>query len=351
MLSLINETPLWEHLKSTKKPIVLYGMGDGADMIINILEKMNIEFKEIFASDEFVRGHFFHGKKVLKLSEVKERYEDFIILVTFAVHDRPMLDRIKALSEEFELYSPCVSVIGKEYFTPQFISENADRLAEAYELLADDYSKKSFIDVLNYKLSGKVKYLYSCEYEKERLYKDILPLSETETIVDLGAYDGDTIREFLKVTDDRYKKIFAFEPDAKNFRKLQNKCSELCNIEFHNMGAWDKKETLYFAKKAARGSRTDSEGIPVQFNSVDNVIDEPVTFIKMDIEGAELKALEGARKTIALNHPKLYVCAYHKDEDMFTLPLKIKELYPGYKIYYRHHPYVPAWESNFYAIP
>ena len=243
MLELINETPLWEHLKETEKPIVLYGMGDGADMIISVMEEKGIPFSDIFASDEFVRGHCFHGKKVLKLSEVKEKYDDFIILMTFAVHDRPTLERIKKLSEEYEFYSPCVSIIGKEYFTPEFLREHNDEFRKAYELLADDYSKKTYLDVLHYKLSGKVQYLFDCEYEKEKLYEDILSFSESETILDLGAYNGDTIREFLSVTNGRYKKIIAFEPDGKNFKKLQRKCENLSDIDFFNVGAWVKEET------------------------------------------------------------------------------------------------------------
>lgn len=350
MLELLNETPLWDHLSETKKPIVLYGMGDGADMIIDILEEKGIPYSDIFASDEFVRGHFFHGKRVLKLSEVEEKYNDFIILMTFAVHDRPTLDRIKLMSEKYEFYSPCVSIIGKEYFTADFLKEHEEEFRKVYELLADRKSKETYLDVLRYKLSGKIKYLFDCEDEKENLYRDILHLTKDEVILDLGAYDGDTIREFLSVTDGEYEKIIAFEPDAKNFKKLIKKTENLEKIDRYNLGAWDKEETLYFQKKAARGSRTEKDGIPVGFRSVDGTVTDKLTFIKMDIEGAELKALKGAEKTIRENHPKLYVCAYHRDEDMFTLPLKINELCPEYKIYYRHHPYVPAWESNFYAV-
>lgn len=350
MLELLNETPLWDYLSKTGKPIILYGMGDGADMIINILEEKGITYSDIFASDEFVRGHFFHGKKVLKLSEVEEKYDDFIILMTFAVHDRPTLDKIRAMSEKHEFYSPCVSIIGREYFTEEFLKEHENKFRKAYNLLADEESKKAYLDVLRYKLSGKVSYLFNCEYEKEKLYEDILLLSKNEVILDLGAYDGDTIREFLAVTDGEYEKIIAFEPDAKNYKKLMKKTENLSRIDRFNVGAWNKEETLYFQKKAARGSRTEKDGIPVEFRSVDGTVTDKVTFIKMDIEGAELKALEGAERTIRENLPKLYVCAYHRDEDMFTLPLKINELSSEYKIYYRHHPYVPAWESNFYAI-
>lgn len=350
MIERITEMPLWDYLKQTKKPIMLYGMGNGADMIIEVLDSLGLSFTEVFASDGFVRGHFFHGKRVLSFSEVKEKYDDFIILMTFAVHDRETLDKVRAMSEEFELYSPTVPVAGKGLFTLDFIRENEELFDRAYSLLADERSKKDFTDVLNFKISGKVSYLFSCEYEKELLYREILPLCEDEAIVDLGAYDGDTIREFLSVTDGRYKKIIAFEPDEKNFRKLTAKTEGMEKLECHNLGAWDKKETLFFKKQKGRNSHLADDGIPVEFDSVDNIVRERVTLLKMDIEGAELRALEGARRTITSYLPKLYICAYHRNEDFFTLPLKINELSPEYRIYFRHHPYIPAWESNFYAV-
>lgn len=351
MTDFICEKPLWEHLKESDKPILLYGMGNGADMIIDVLQQTGIDYADTFASDGFVRGHSFHGKRVLSFSEAKEKYDDFIILLTFAIHDRPTLDKIKEMAQRYELYSPTVPVAGKGLFTMDYLKENAEAFRGAYDMLCDEKSKKAFTDVLNFKISGKVDYLFDCESEKDEVYCDILKLSENETIVDLGAYDGDTIREFLAATDGRYRKIYAFEPDEKNFRKLTRKTEVLEGLSLFNLGAWDKKEVQLFDTKGGRNSRQELTGKEVSFDSVDNVISDEVTFIKMDIEGAELKALEGARKTVSAYRPKLYVCAYHRNEDMFMLPFKIKELYEGYKIYFRHHPYIPAWESNFYAVP
>lgn len=350
MTEKITVTTLWDYLKAADKPIVLYGMGNGADMIIEVLEGLGLTFSDVFASDGFVRGHFFHGKKVLTFAEVKEKYNDFIILMTFAVHDRETLDKVRAMSEEYELYSPTVPIAGKGLFTLDYVKENDELFDKAYSLLADERSKKDFISVLKFKVSGDVKYLFECEYEKDLLYKDIIHLTQNETIVDLGAYDGDTIREFLSFTKGIYRKIIAFEPDSKNFRKLTAKTDGMDNIELYNLGAWDKKETLYFQKKKGRNSHQANEGIPVEFDSVDNIVNEKITFLKMDIEGAELKALDGAKNTIRDCRPKLYVCAYHRNEDFFALPLKIKELCEDYRIYFRHHPYIPAWESNFYAV-
>ncbi len=350
MIEKIKDIPLWEHLKNTDKPIVLYGMGNGADMIIEVLEGLGLSFSDVFASDNFVRGHFFHGKKVLKFSEIKAKYKDFIVLMTFAVHDKKTLLKVQEMSESYEFYSPTVPIAGKGLFTMDYLKENEALFDKAYEMLADEKSRKDFVDVLNFKISGKVQYLFCCESEKEKIYNDILHLSENETTVDLGAYDGDTIREFLAVTKGKYEKIYAFEPDAKNFKKLCDKTAELPGIERFNLGAWNRKETLFFKKQKGRNSHLADEGIPVQFDSVDNIVKDDVTFIKMDIEGAEMNALEGARKTIERCHPKLYVCAYHRNEDMFALPIKIKELSEDYRIYFRHHPYIPAWESNFYAV-
>ncbi len=351
MLKKLDVKPLWQNLAQANKPILLYGMGNGADMIIKVMESYGITYEDTFASDGFVRGHSFHGKRVLSFSEAKEKYSDFIIVVTFAVHDDKTMTFIAELSEQFELYAPTVSVVDGGPFTYEFFKENEDNFKRAYEMLSDEKSKVDFLNILRFKLSGDVKHLIKAHSEKMKLYEDVFPLSDNESIVDLGAYDGDTIREFLTVTDGKYKNIIALEPDEKNFRKLERKTEGLDNLTRMNMGAWDKEETLFFAKKSGRNSRLEDDGIPVYFNSVDNIVTDEVTFIKMDIEGAELKALEGAKNTVAKYKPKLYVCAYHRNEDMFALPFKIKELYDGYKIYFRQHPYIPAWESNFYAIP
>ena len=279
MLDKLGVTPFIDKLKATDKPILLYGMGNGADMIIKVLESYGITYEDTFASDGFVRGHSFHGKRVLSFSEAKEKYGDFVIIVTFAVHDDKTMNFISELSDSFELYAPTVSVVDGGPFTYEFFMENENNFRKAYEMLCDEKSKEDYLNILRFKLSGDVKYLLKAHSEKMKLYEDILPLSDDEYIVDLGAYDGDTIREFLSVTGGRYKKIIALEPDEKNFRKLERKTEELDNLVRLNLGAWDKEEILYFAKKSGRNSRLEDGGVPVSFNSVDNIVNEEVTFI------------------------------------------------------------------------
>lgn len=350
MIEKICDKDTWQTLKESRKPIVLYGMGNGADQIIEVLNGYGLDFADVFASDGFVRGQLFHGKKVLTLAQIEEKYDDFIIVMTFAVHDEKTLGFVRELSKKHTLLSPTVPVSGGGLITREFIKEHDSEYDEAFSLLHDEKSKESFLNVLQFTVSGNTDYLFSAMSEKDEVYSGILKLTENERIIDLGAYNGDTIREFLDATNGRYGSILALEPDEKNFKKLLKNTDGLQNVVCKNLGAWNKDEILFFEKKSSRSSHKSETGVPVHFASVDSLVDEKISFIKMDIEGAEGKALDGAANTIRQYKPKLYVCAYHRNEDLFALPLKINSIQPGYSFFFRHHPYIPAWESNFYCV-
>ncbi len=104
-------------------------------------------------------------------------------------------------------------------FTREYIAEHEAEFDQVYDLLADETSKKTYLDILNFKVSGKIEYLYQCRSEKPEVYTNLLKPNDQEIFVDLGAYDGDTIAEFLQFVSD-YQHIYALEPDAKNFKKL-----------------------------------------------------------------------------------------------------------------------------------
>lgn len=349
MLEFIKEKNVWDTLKDSDKPLVLYGMGLGAEKIMSELEQRGMRADDIFASDEFVRGHSFKGYKVLRYSEVCEKYKDFNVVLCFASHIDEVIDRIAEIDSEHTVFAPDVPVAGGGLFTREYITENEEKFERAYSLLADEESKRVYKDILNFKVSGKIKYLLSSFCDKSKVYSDILNLNENEEIIDLGAYDGDTIREFTAATGGKYKHITALEPDKKSYKKLLKNTDGMKNISTLNMGVWNKRDTLIFDAEAGRNSKLSAEGVSVEVTDIDSLNIAP-TFIKADIEGSEMKALEGAEKTIKKYLPKLYICAYHRNEDLFALPLKIKELSEKYKIYFRHSKYIPAWESNFYCV-
>ena len=349
MLEFIKEKNVWDTLKDSDKPLVLYGMGLGAEKIMSELEQRGMRADDIFASDEFVRGHSFKGYKVLRYSEVYEKYKDFNIVLCFASHIDEVIDRIAEIDSEHTVFAPDVPVAGGGLFTREYITENEEKFEKAYSLLADEESKRVYKDILNFKVSGKIKYLLSSFCDKSKVYSDILNLNENEEIIDLGAYDGDTIKEFTAATGGKYKHITALEPDKKSYKKLLKNTDGMKNISTLNMGVWSKRDTLIFDAEAGRNSKLSAEGVSIEVTDIDSLNIAP-TFIKADIEGSEMKALEGAEKTIKKYLPKLYICAYHRNEDLFALPLKIKELSEKYKIYFRHSKYIPAWESNFYCV-
>lgn len=351
MIEKIVEQNVWDVLKSTQLPVVIYGMGNGADMVIDKLHNMGVEVAGIFASDNFVRGQLFRGMQVKKYSDICKEYDDFFIVMSFAVHDDETIENVKKMASEHPFVAPDVPVADDTIFTREFIEAHNEEFDKAYSLLADDESRKNYINILNFKVSGKIQYLFEAEKEKSFVYKEILKVADDEIFVDLGAYDGDTVREFVAACGGKYKKIYAFEADEKNFKKLKANTENLEDVYAFNLAAWDKKETLLFEKKKGRNSRLSVAGnVEVQAQSVDNVVDGEVTILKMDIEGSEEKALDGARETIVKYSPRLYVCAYHRNSDMFLLPLKIHSTCSDYRFYFYHHRYIPAWESNFYGV-
>ncbi|MDF2567142.1 MAG: methyltransferase, FkbM family, partial [Oscillospiraceae bacterium] len=206
----------------------------------------------------------------------------------------------------------------------------------------------------NFKISGKIKYLSQITTPKSEVFENLFDFQKNESFLDLGAYDGDTVLEFIKQCGGTYEKITAIEPDRKNFKKLLKTIEkhEVKNITPLNIGIWDSSDILSFKTTASRNSSlVKGQGNEISVDCIDNIVSvQNVTFIKMDVEGSEHKALLGGKHTIATQKPKLEVAAYHRNEDLFDLILLLHEINPNYKIYLRHHPYIPAWETNIYAV-
>ena len=343
---------VWDKLKKTNLPICVYGMGDGAEKLIKIFGDYGITIAEFFASDEFVRGHFFHQWKVKKLSDILAEHDQVMIVVAFASQLPDVMDKVKQLDKEHPLVIPDMPVAGEDLFTQQYYDMHYEELNRAYHLMADDHSKKTFVDTIEYKISGNPKYLFDIEAQKDEIFQDVLCLGTEEVYADLGAYRGDTIEELLSYTNGNYKSIIAMEPDAKTFVKLQKHCEEMKQVTLYNAATWNKTETLIFDKRSGRNSKISASGkVEIPAMPLDSIVgDEIVTYIKMDIEGAESEGLDGAAKTIAKYSPKLNIAGYHRSEDLFAIPLQIDKINGNYKIYFRHHPYFPAWDNNFYCV-
>lgn len=342
---------LWEYLQTAEKPVVIYGMGDGCEKIMRVCETYGIPVAGIFASDEYVRGHTFLGLPVLRYAEAKERFGSMIVLLAFAAFELGLVANIKRIAGEQELYAPDVPLFGGGLFERGYAQAHRAEFAQAYAMLVDETSRCVFRSVLSFKASGKIEYLLNCETPKQEAYDAVLRLGPDECCADLGAYDGDTVREFLAATGGRYRSIHALEPNPKNFAKLERTCGELPRVSLYQKGAWNRAETLCFNAKAGRSSAIQPGAKNmIEAEAVDALIREPLSFIKFDVEGAEREALEGCARQLAEHRPKLAVSAYHRNEDLFALPLQIAAVRGDYRVYLRHHPYIPAWDTVYYMV-
>lgn len=347
-------TSLWQYLQSSDKPIALYGMGDGAEKVIHYLRGFGKEPTAVFASDDFVRGQSFLGYKVRKYADLTAEYGEFIVLVSFGTQRRDVIDNILRIADEQETYAPNVPLFGEGLFDYDYFLRYESELTKAYDNLADEKSREVFLQLCEYNISGEIAYLMAAATEQSEAYR-LLNLGKNEVYLDLGAYNGDTVREFVRLVQGCYKQILAVEPDDKNFAKLQKNTIDLSDIAYLNYGIWQERAELFFSSKAGRNSALSATGNrSVQCLSIDEIqrsyAAAPISLIKMDVEGAEKQALAGGADTLAAYRPKLAVSAYHRNEDLFALPLLIMQQNPKYEIYLRHHLYIPGWENNYYCL-
>lgn len=351
-----NNPCVWDALKNSQKPIILYGMGNGADKVLDEFDKRNIKCSGVMASDDFVRYQNFRGFTVSKMSDFEEQYDDFTVALCFASSLPDVMHHIEYVATKHELLVPNVPVYGNEIVDDNFINKYKDDIQKAYNLLYDEKSKEVFCGVLNFLYSGKLSYLNAIESEKDEVFSNILKLSDTESYLDLGAYRGDTVDEFLHYTNS-YTKIVAVEPNLKNHQKLLENCGTLKNFVAVNAGISDTNSTMLVSKGGGRQSvltqspQANLKLMQIITTNVDTLCSKfcDFSYIKADIEGMEHKMLLGAKNALA-KKPKLNCAAYHTNSDFFTLVLKLNELNPDYKIYLRKHPYIPCWDLNLYCI-
>lgn len=343
---------IWEYLKHCKKPIILYGMGNGADKVLKIFAQKNIPCSGVMASDDFVRGQQYKNFMVRPLQYFENLYSDFIIAITFGTQIPQVIEHIRKLSERHTVVVPNVPVYGNGIFDEEFIAQNKEKMELAYMLFADKRSREIYRYVLQFYYSGNLDFLFPSFDKKEEVFERILSLSPYENYLDLGAYRGDTIEELIRYAKN-YQKIIAVEPDPKTYHKLCAYVADKPNIQTYQKLIWKKDNlSLLFSDNGGRNSVLNGKtGIYVDTITIDKIAAEfAVSYLKMDVEGAEKEALAGGKEVLAHLMPKLNIAVYHRFEDIFAIPLLIHAFNPGYRFYLRHHPYIPMWDTNLYCV-
>lgn len=349
---ILSEKSSWEILAETRLPIVLYGTGNGADAVLDKFDSLGIKVSEIMASSGFVRDRFFRGYKVKSLEEIDKDYPDFVIALAFASSCDEVIKNIKSLSKNHRVIMPVVPVFGEKVMDRDYLEKNREALENACSLLYDKESKRVFESMVRFQFTGDFSHLFTAESSREAALRAILELTDREDILDLGAYRGDTVEEIFTLFGN-ISSALCFEPDQKTFKKLSIYAEGKENVTVLNLAAWYEEAEFKFSGGGGRQSTLCKEGKQtVKAAAVDSVLGngQKITYVKMDVEGAEKEALLGMKNLILCQKPKLSIAAYHRTEDLCTLIPLIHSLNNEYKIYLRHHPYIPFWDTNLYCI-
>ena len=339
-----------EALKSLGRlPFVLYGAGWYAPYVREYLARFGLKAAACFVDDGFTST----GETV-SFDEVRRKFGRFNIVIGFAdsrLARRKLAQKDCGQTEGIYFFDVMGALLNCS-LDRAYVERHKERFGMVHELLCDGLSRETYAAFLNSRLGGGEEALYGVWRKDQYFPQDLVQLSDREVFVDGGAYTGDTLLSFIRKTKNEYERCYAFEPEPENLAKLnllaeRQLFRDVCVI---GKGLWSRAETLRFA--AAEGlsgsaiSRTGNTAIAV--DSIDNVAPD-ATFIKLDVEGAELEALKGAAETIKRNRPKLAVCLYHKPGDLFEIPLFIKSLVPEYMFYLRQHQPVSC-ELVLYAV-
>ena len=299
--------------------------------------------------DNQYRGVFCHPPKTLAGMR-----NDIVVFITTRAY-KPIQKQLNEMGVE-NYVLPWIDIQNADYIKNIDTAEMVTQLCSAYALLGDDKSREVFCTVVervlgkntNVTIMGGV-----CE-PNQYFPKDLYTLRDDESCVDCGAFDGDTFVDFTKRTGGKFYAFHAFELNQNNYEAFRiNQLDKWLGtpVALHMAGVSDKDENITYADSSSPATKVGEGTLRGRLVTLDRILENrPVTIIKMDIEGYELKALQGATKIIQEQAPILAICVYHRFRDLWEIPLWIKQTNPDYKIYLRHHTNLDC-ETVCYAIP
>jgi len=330
------------------KPVILYGAGNSIMYFINILNKYNVPITAIVdKSQSFTSERYIEGIRIYPVEYLNNPTEEAYVIISALSHRKEIYEIIKKLSDKYLIhcFDPSLEIIQKvDHKTRKdFYINNESKFESVASLFADDFSVQSYSKVLEGAFTNDSD-CYSEIGSDSQYFPDFIRkiLTPSEIFVDLGAYIGDSILDFIKINNNEFKKAYAFEPKEENMLIAKRMITDP-RVEFCLYGIGSKTETLYLHGSSGADDDAYLSADPenaidkIDIVSIDDYINGPISFVKMDIEGMELDALKGAKESIIKYHPKLAISIYHKLDDFLTIPQYILSLDNTYKLYLRHY--------------
>jgi len=351
----------WHLPEDFQNRLVIFGAGGLGRKIARILNRMGHTPLAFCDNNPQLWNTEMNGVKVLSVNDAIASFPSavFMIAIWHPSRTEGLKARAAALRrlgcQEVTCFIPLFWKY-PELFLPNMFWEVPQRLvgqesaAQAGRDLFDKAGQSEFDRQLRFHLTGDASVLFDPAPGYQYFPGDLIELSDDEVFVDCGAYDGDSVRDFCAVSGGRFRRILAFEPDPENFRRLQSSVNDT-RIVTRCSAVGAERATLHMSSSGASSSVSDYGDVEIECTTLDELLaDEEPTFIKMDIEGAEIDALRGAAETLRRCRPTLAICVYHAPDHLWRVPLLLNELLPGSRLSLRSHM-LDGFDTVCYCIP
>jgi FkbM family methyltransferase len=371
--SLLQETPLaarnrqqnaFDAAAAGRCRIVIFGAGRLGRLIFRGLRGTDLEGVAFADNNPDTWGTFTDGLSVMSPKDAANLHSQDAVFVVAVWHPSrsPLvsallgqLQTLGCLAVPFPLLFWRHSSTFLPYFfwdLPERLLQQGNEIVAAFELLHDGSSRQSFAAQLQLRLRGDFDCI-GAPFPGEQYFPGLFSLTTHECFVDCGSYTGDTIQSFISQTDNHFRKVIAFEADPAVVPGLQKFTDSIgSRIVLHHAAVGAHSGVVHFAGDGIGGGCiSTASGTEVPCVRLDDAIGgEHVSFIKMDIEGAELQALEGAHRVIWRDRPVLAICGYHKTDHLWRVLLSLKNLLPDAALFVRSHC-ADGLDTVCYAVP
>lgn len=332
----------YKDMLNSSESLYIFGAQQLGGKILDQCESAGMKISGFIDNDLKKQGEVFKGKQIFSLDSCSL---DSRIIIASTTYLGDIQQQLCQNGYTFNIPFTVLNLDQPESFGSETVfidmhkdlAENKFKYVSLYLILEDKKSQETFCDILISRINFN---FHELSYGEADHYfeDDIIQLGKQEVFVDGGGYSGDTTESFIQKTKGEYNKIHFFEPDDRLMKTAQCNLDSNTNIFYHSKGLFSSEGQVSFHQTGGLDGAIIPEGEhQIHITAIDLAIKEKVTFIKLDIEGAEKEALQGAEKQLIQNSPKLAVACYHKAKDLWELPKTVLNINPNYRIYFRHY--------------
>lgn len=343
-------------LKECKDPLVVFGAGLMAELVMDALRKHDIHYGAVCVDGWNNGSH--ETENIYGWDEINNKYDTYSVIIAHA----PDPERIESLKKNKKIHKIYFfHSYDIKLFDADTVATHMDKYQQIFDLLEDMYSRKCLVAFLNTKISGDMQYIFEVFKEKMTCFVNpIWSITENESFWDIGAYTGNLIQQFITVSKGKYHQVVALEPDKESFQTLDLSFGRQNRIFTFNYGAWSEKGYHAFVTdighklcvKCAMEDETGSNQLACI--SLDELLEESPqlsnpTLLRFNYGTGVVEALRGAAKILKTSQPKLAISIGFDEIGFVNIIHEIRKHNPNYKFYIRFQRCI-ASAINLYAL-